>query len=164
MHSLSQTPDAAQAELINCILRACGCNDSIDADQAIDYDGVVDALDTFTEGLKQVTMPSHSPDFADFRSGKLANISPHVQTARIQTFSCVPLGAHRTSCSCRRRTRFSLHHRSHHNPPNVGHRHVLLSNTFFPPYCLRRRSRSGDRPFPSSGCRREGSRNPRSTT
>jgi len=54
LDSLSQTPGPAQAELINCILRACGCNDSVDADEVMDYDGVVDTLDTFTESLKQV--------------------------------------------------------------------------------------------------------------
>ena len=55
LESLEQTPGAAQAELINLILRSCGCNDSVDADEVLDYDGVVDALDTFTEGLKQVS-------------------------------------------------------------------------------------------------------------
>jgi cohesin complex subunit SA-1/2 len=54
LESLEQTPGPALAELINLVLRACGCNDSVDADQVIDYDGVVDALDNFTEGLKQV--------------------------------------------------------------------------------------------------------------
>lgn len=54
LESLDQNPNVAQAELINCILRACGCNDSVDADRAVDYDGVLDALDDFTEGLKQV--------------------------------------------------------------------------------------------------------------
>ena len=57
IESLRQTPAAAQAELVNLILRCCGCNNSVDADSAIDYDGVVDALDNFTEGLKQVTTP-----------------------------------------------------------------------------------------------------------
>lgn len=64
LHSLQETPDAAQAELINLILRACGCNDTVDSDLAVDYDGVVDALDNFTEGLKQVRCrfrPSESP-------------------------------------------------------------------------------------------------------
>ena len=55
LESLEQTPGAAQAELINLMLRSCGCNDSVDADEVLDYDGVVDALDTFTEGLKQVS-------------------------------------------------------------------------------------------------------------
>lgn len=54
LDSLSRDPGPAQAKIINCILRACGCNDSVDADQVVDYDGVVDVLDTFTEGLKQV--------------------------------------------------------------------------------------------------------------
>lgn len=54
LESLAQSPGPAQAELINLILRACGCNDSVDADEVVDYDGVVDALDNFTEGLKQV--------------------------------------------------------------------------------------------------------------
>jgi cohesin complex subunit SA-1/2 len=60
LESLSQTPGPAQAELINCILRACGCNDSVDADEVMDYDGVVDTLDTFTESLKQVYIYSPS--------------------------------------------------------------------------------------------------------
>ncbi len=54
LESLQQHSGAALAELINLILRSCGCNDSVDEDQAVDYDGVVDALDHFTEGLKQV--------------------------------------------------------------------------------------------------------------
>jgi len=54
LDSLSQSPGSAQAELINFILRSCGCNDSVDADEVLDYDGVVDSLDNFTEGLKQV--------------------------------------------------------------------------------------------------------------
>lgn len=54
IESLSQTPGASLAELTNCILRACGCNESVNADEAVDYDGVVDALDNFTEGLKKV--------------------------------------------------------------------------------------------------------------
>ena len=56
LDSLSRSPGAAQAELINLILRACGCNDSVDSDSVVDYDGVIDALDDFTEGLKQVCL------------------------------------------------------------------------------------------------------------
>ena len=56
LESHSQTPAVAQAELITCILRACGCNDSVNADEVMDYDGVVDTLDTFTESLKQVSI------------------------------------------------------------------------------------------------------------
>jgi cohesin complex subunit SA-1/2 len=54
LETLKETPEAAQAELVNCILRACGCNDSVNQDEAVDHDGVVDALDNFTEALKQV--------------------------------------------------------------------------------------------------------------
>jgi cohesin complex subunit SA-1/2 len=57
LDSLSRSPGAAQAELINLVLRACGCNDSVDSDSVVDYDGVVDALDDFTEGLKKACPP-----------------------------------------------------------------------------------------------------------
>ncbi|KIY49777.1 hypothetical protein FISHEDRAFT_40501 [Fistulina hepatica ATCC 64428] len=53
LESLQSTPGPAQAELINLILRACGCNESVDGDQALDYDGIVDTLDNFTENLKR---------------------------------------------------------------------------------------------------------------
>ena len=56
LESLAQSPGLSQAELINLILRACGCNDSVDGDEVLDYDGVVDALDNFTEGLKKVCL------------------------------------------------------------------------------------------------------------
>ncbi|KAG6811622.1 hypothetical protein H0H92_006586 [Tricholoma furcatifolium] len=70
--SLDQSPNAALAELVNLILRACGCNNSVNPDEAVDYDGVVDALDNFTEGLKQDDSPiypltSKLPVFKKFR-------------------------------------------------------------------------------------------------
>ncbi|KAK0498783.1 hypothetical protein EDD18DRAFT_1318874 [Armillaria luteobubalina] len=73
LESLQQHAGAALAELINLILRACGCNDSVDEDQAVDYDGVVDALDHFTEGLKQESSPTYpltskNPIFKKFRT------------------------------------------------------------------------------------------------
>ncbi|KAF5348797.1 hypothetical protein D9756_009780 [Leucocoprinus leucothites] len=73
IRSLQETPEAAQAELVNLILRCCGCNDSVDANQAVDYDGVVDALDNFTEVLKQENSPvypltSKLPVFKPFRA------------------------------------------------------------------------------------------------
>jgi hypothetical protein len=61
LDSLKETPGAAQAELVNCILRACGCNDTVNEDETVDYDGVVDALDNFTEALKQVRLSKHVP-------------------------------------------------------------------------------------------------------
>ncbi len=53
LDSLKETPGAAQAELVNCILRAWDCNETINEGEVVDYDGVVDALDNFTEALKQ---------------------------------------------------------------------------------------------------------------
>ncbi|CDO77437.1 hypothetical protein BN946_scf184857.g44 [Trametes cinnabarina] len=72
LESLSNSPGASLAELINCILRACGCNDSVDEDRVVDYDGVVDALDDFTEALKKDDTPiypltSKLPMFKKFR-------------------------------------------------------------------------------------------------
>ena len=54
LDSLQQSPGPALAELVNLVLRACGCNDSVDADEAVDFDGIVSKLDDFTESLKQV--------------------------------------------------------------------------------------------------------------
>ncbi|KAH9996308.1 hypothetical protein BJV77DRAFT_175068 [Russula vinacea] len=72
LDSLKETPGAAQAELVNCILRACGCNETVNEDETVDYDGVVDALDNFTEALKQDDSPlypltSRLPIFKRFR-------------------------------------------------------------------------------------------------
>ncbi|KAG2361086.1 hypothetical protein BDR07DRAFT_1472291 [Suillus spraguei] len=86
LDSLTQSPGAAQAELINCILRACGCNDSVDADEVLDYDGVVDSLNNFTEGLKQENSPiypltSKLPIFKHFRTSLSELISRLVLSA-----------------------------------------------------------------------------------
>jgi hypothetical protein len=68
LDSLKETPEAGQPELVNCILHACGCNEAVNEDEAVDYDGVVDALYNFTEALKQrqrrQTMLLRSPDTA----------------------------------------------------------------------------------------------------
>ena len=55
LESLLNSPGPSLAELINCVLRTCGCNESLDEDRVMDYDGVVDALDDFTELLKKVS-------------------------------------------------------------------------------------------------------------
>ena len=55
LESLTASPALSLAELINCVLRTCGCNESVDEHRVMDYDGVVDALDDFTELLKKVT-------------------------------------------------------------------------------------------------------------
>ena len=54
LESLQQSPGSALAELVNLVLRACGCSDSVNADEAIDFDGIVSTLDDFTASLKQV--------------------------------------------------------------------------------------------------------------
>ena len=54
LESFQQNPEPALADLITSVLRACGSNDSLDRDRVVDYDGIVDALDDFTEVLKEV--------------------------------------------------------------------------------------------------------------
>ncbi|CCM03065.1 uncharacterized protein FIBRA_05185 [Fibroporia radiculosa] len=73
LESLSRAPGLSLAELVNCILRTCGCNDTVNGDEVVDYDGVVDALDNFTEGLKKDDSPiypltSKLPVFKRFRN------------------------------------------------------------------------------------------------
>ncbi|KAF7292892.1 SCD domain-containing protein [Mycena indigotica] len=53
LESLTESPGLALAEIVNMVLRCCGCNATMDADRAVDYDGVVDALDDVTEDLKK---------------------------------------------------------------------------------------------------------------
>ncbi|KAK7019893.1 SCD domain-containing protein [Favolaschia claudopus] len=73
LESLDQSPGLALAEIVNLVLRSCGCNESVDADQVVDYDGVVDALDKFTEDLKNqeqtaaYPLTSKLPAFKKFR-------------------------------------------------------------------------------------------------
>ncbi|KAJ3533797.1 hypothetical protein NM688_g7233 [Phlebia brevispora] len=86
LDSLSQTPEASQAELINCILRACGCNHTLNADEVMDYDGVVDALDNITEALKQDDTPvypltSKLPAFKKFRKSLSEFLSRLISSA-----------------------------------------------------------------------------------
>ncbi|GAW03352.1 mitotic cohesin complex [Lentinula edodes] len=58
LESLHQDENQALAELVNMILRCCACNDTIDGDTAVDYDGVVDRLDDMAEELKKITSPA----------------------------------------------------------------------------------------------------------
>lgn len=62
LESLSQSLERALAELINCILRCCGCSDSVNLDQVTDYDGIVDVLEDVTEALKNVSISSPNLD------------------------------------------------------------------------------------------------------
>jgi hypothetical protein len=83
LESFQQSPEPALAELINLVLRSCGCNDSVDSDQVVDFDGIVSTLDDFTEVLKQVC---HWPFLlpiaqADGITGKLSCLPSHFEIA-----------------------------------------------------------------------------------
>jgi cohesin complex subunit SA-1/2 len=65
LESLQQSPGSALAELVNLILRACGCSDSVNADEAVDFDGIVSTLDDFTESLKQVSIRAPALDVGE---------------------------------------------------------------------------------------------------
>ncbi|KDQ07525.1 hypothetical protein BOTBODRAFT_119941 [Botryobasidium botryosum FD-172 SS1] len=72
LDSFEQSAEPALADVINCILRACGCNASVNSDEATDSDGVVDTLETLMEDAKkQTTQPyplvSKLPAFRKFR-------------------------------------------------------------------------------------------------
>ena len=63
--TLEETTEVAQAEYINCILRACGCNDSVNQDEAVDYDGIIDTLDNFKEALNRCRRLCSPPSSQD---------------------------------------------------------------------------------------------------
>lgn len=89
LESLAQDAGSAQAELINLILRACGCNESVNADEAADHDGILDTLDNFTEDLKKVRISCllHSPSNHKVASGRITDLSPHLETRSLQKVS-----------------------------------------------------------------------------
>ena len=85
LESLSSSPGPSLALLINCVLRSCGCNDSVDEDRVVDYDGVVDALDDFTEALKKVSPPLTSPiPVPTLSVGRYPHLSINIEAAHVQ--------------------------------------------------------------------------------
>lgn len=54
LDSYARSTAPALADLVNCVLRACGSNASLDSDQVMDSDGVVDWLDDLMEVMKKV--------------------------------------------------------------------------------------------------------------
>lgn len=54
LDSFQESSDAALADLINCVFRACGCNSSVNSDEAVDSDGIVEFLADLVEELKNV--------------------------------------------------------------------------------------------------------------
>ncbi|CAE7139062.1 unnamed protein product, partial [Rhizoctonia solani] len=84
--SYSQTPSAALADLANCILRACGCNASIDSDEVLDSDNVVDKLDDLIEAVKKEAAPAYPlvskhPSYKKFRKQLSELLHRLIQTA-----------------------------------------------------------------------------------
>lgn len=49
-------PTAALTELVNCILRCCGCNSTVDEATTMDLDNVVDSLEELQEEFRKVRM------------------------------------------------------------------------------------------------------------
>jgi cohesin complex subunit SA-1/2 len=64
LDALSNSPEVALADLINCTLRSCGCNASVDSDVVMDSDGIVDFLEELMNDLKKVSIAS--PTFLCF--------------------------------------------------------------------------------------------------
>ncbi|CAE6384896.1 unnamed protein product, partial [Rhizoctonia solani] len=81
--SYSQTPSAALADLANCILRACGCNASLDSDEVLDSDNVVDKLDDLIEAEAAPAYPlvSKHPSYKKFRKQLSELLHRLIQTA-----------------------------------------------------------------------------------
>ncbi|KAG8699732.1 hypothetical protein FRC08_005131 [Ceratobasidium sp. 394] len=82
----SESPAAALADLANCILRACGCNASLDSDEVLDSDNVVDKLDDLIEAAKKETSPTYPlaskhPTYKKFRKSLSELLHRLIQTA-----------------------------------------------------------------------------------
>lgn len=54
LEAVDAAPADALRDLVNFVLRCCGCNSSVDSDQVMDSDGIVDCIDEFTEAFKTV--------------------------------------------------------------------------------------------------------------
>lgn len=70
--SFSDHEGRALAQLVNFVIRACGCNGSVDENQVIDIDNVVDTLEELQEAFKKQPIPSYpivsrSKSFKSFR-------------------------------------------------------------------------------------------------
>lgn len=84
--SYSEAPSQALADLANCILRACGCNASLDSDEVLDSDNVVDKLDDLIEAVKKEAAPTYPlaskhPTYKKFRKSLSELLHRLIQTA-----------------------------------------------------------------------------------
>ena len=70
--AFSDHQGGALAELVNFIIRTCGCNGSVDENQVVDLDNIVDNLEELQETFKKQPIPSYpivsrSKSFKSFR-------------------------------------------------------------------------------------------------
>ncbi|KAN0066163.1 cohesin complex subunit [Thecaphora frezii] len=70
--SFQKDQGKALAKLINFVIRTCGCNGSVDENQVVDIDNIVDTLEELQEAFKRQTLPSYpivskSKSFKSFR-------------------------------------------------------------------------------------------------
>ncbi|GAC93151.1 potential nuclear cohesin complex subunit fragment [Pseudozyma hubeiensis SY62] len=70
--SFSDNEGRALAQLVNFVIRTCGCNGSVDENQVVDIDNVVDNLEELQEAFKKQPIPSYpivsrSKTFKSFR-------------------------------------------------------------------------------------------------
>ena len=86
---LKETTEVAQAELVNCILHACGCNDSVNQDEAVDYDGIINALDNFKEALNRCHRLCSPPSSQDDSHLCI----PHSHSVQALTWTQPPISA-----------------------------------------------------------------------
>ncbi|PWN46991.1 hypothetical protein IE53DRAFT_278454 [Violaceomyces palustris] len=95
--SYQEKPGPALAELINFVIRACGCNGSVDENEVQDIDNIVDALEDLQEVFKKETMPSYpliskSKSFKAFRKslsefiGRLIHNASEAETLSAEGF------------------------------------------------------------------------------
>lgn len=83
LDSLVQSLGAAQAELINCILRASQHAMTWYADKVLDYDSIFDSLDNFTEELNRYEQDTLDNKYRSRNLGTFTNTF-----AAIQVFKC----------------------------------------------------------------------------
>ncbi|SCV69509.1 BQ2448_2529 [Microbotryum intermedium] len=84
----SEEPGPAMAELVNFLLRSCGCNSSVDEHQAVDEDGVVETLSDIQDEFKNETslaypVISRSAAYKSFRGSLATFISKLFQSAAL---------------------------------------------------------------------------------
>ncbi|KAK4048718.1 cohesin complex subunit [Microbotryomycetes sp. JL221] len=80
LESYQEAPGPAMAELVNFLLRCCGCNSSVDEHQAEDENGIVESLTDITDEFKHESnlaypLVSKSKTYKKFRSSLASFLS-----------------------------------------------------------------------------------------